>query len=306
VGVDCDPGGPAGPLCLRRSTVGAEQPGGRRTDRRRALTVLAAAVATTGYAAVTVLSGGGVAQATEHGAVRRLAGAPDAGPAGASATPPGPAPVAKPSGPAPAPGDTAPMAQLEPSGVPRTAAPTPLTQLTAGQLPAAQTEQWSSVGSPSTRPTGGHAIVENECARISGADTWTQQGFSGAGEENVAVEDAFSFASPAAARAAYAAFAPAMKACQATTRALQGSKHIPPDAAVHQTAALPAGLAWERTWTGAMGLSAPGPQTNHIYIAVSGAQVTVLQFTEFPGKAAAYAVSGDHGVLTKLTGEPAG
>jgi Rieske Fe-S protein len=176
-------------------------------------------------------------------------------------------------------------------------APTPLA---AAQLPAAQAEQWDAIGSPSTRTVTGHTIAENECAKVAGARTWTQQGFSGADDQNGAVQDVFSFATPAAAQNAYTTFSAAMAGCQGIARTLQGTNHLAPDAVVRQTAAVPKGLAWERTWTGVMGMSAPGLQINHVYLAVDGTRLTVLQFTEFPGKAAAYAVSDDPHVLTRL------
>jgi hypothetical protein len=183
-------------------------------------------------------------------------------------------------------------------------APATPNQLTPSELPADDAEQWSAVGGPSTRTLSGHAVGENECAKVSGADTWTQQGFSGADEQNIAVEDDFSFASPAAAHGAYAAFAPEMAGCQATSRALQSASHTTSDAEVRQTASAPSALAWERTWTGVAGMSAPGAQTDHVYLAVRGTELIVLQFTEFPGKAPAYAVSGDSQVLARLAGDP--
>ena len=44
--------------------------------------------------------------------------------------------------------------------------------------------------------------------------------------------------------------------------------------------------AWQRTWTGVQGLSAPGPQTNHLYFALHGTTVICLQFTQLAGTSA--------------------
>ena len=188
------------------------------------------------------------------------------------------------------------------SSSPKPAATTPPSrsvQLVATQLPAAQAENWQAVGTPTTRTITGHDIGENECADVDGATTWTQQGYLGSGGQEPAIQDTFSFASAAAAQSAYTEFVSAMADCQATTRSLQHANHLPPDALVRQTAAAPHGLAWERVWTGVLGMSAEGPQTNHTYLAVSDTRLVVLQFTEFPGSAL-YAVSGDSHVLDQL------
>jgi hypothetical protein len=178
-------------------------------------------------------------------------------------------------------------------------------QLSATQLPDAAAEQWTPIGEPNTRTITGHDIRENECASVHGARTWSQQGFSGDSGQTAAVQDTFTFDSRSEAQAAYQGIATAMAHCQATTRSLQSVNHTPPNAVVRQTAKLASSIAWERTWTGVMGISAEGPQTNHLYLAVSGAVLIVLQFTEFPGHAAPYDVARDPQVLAMLDAEPA-
>lgn len=176
-------------------------------------------------------------------------------------------------------------------------------QLNAAQLPARSAEQWTASGSPSTRVIQGHDIEENECASVDGATTWTQQSFSGGGSQNVAIQDTFAFSSASAAQNADQAIVSAMGTCQQTTRALQARNKVPADGVVTQTAESGGAVAWERTWTGVMGVSAEGPQTNHLYLAVGGSTLIVLQFTEFPGAAAAYDTAGDPQVLAMLETE---
>lgn len=176
-------------------------------------------------------------------------------------------------------------------------------QLEPTQLPGVAAEKWKPIGKPNSRAIAGHDITENECAQVHGASTWVQQGFSGGDGQNVAIQDTFAFSGAAAAQSAYTAFVTEMADCLQTTRALQQSNGVTPDAVVRQTGAIAQALAWERTWTGVLGLSAAGTQTNHIYAAVNGVQLIVLQFTEFPGSAAPYAVSGDPQVLAMLATE---
>ena len=179
-------------------------------------------------------------------------------------------------------------------------------QTAATRLPAAETEKWSAVGTPSVRGVDGHDIGENECAEIVGASTWTQQGYSGGDGQNVAIQDTFGFTSSAAAEAAYQNAVTGMDACQQTTRALQAANKVTADARVTKTAGLVRAAAWERSWTGVMGMSADGPQTNHIYLAVNGTRLIVLQFTEFPGQTAAYDTAADPQILAMLDTELAG
>ncbi len=133
---------------------------------------------------------------------------------------------------------------------------------------------------------------------------WIQQGYSGGADgRNPAVQDTFAYADPAMAQSAYQTFRSGMARCQSTSRAYQSTHGVAPDAKVTETADLSDAAAWESSWTGVMGMSAAGPQTNHTYLAVHGTRVIVLQFTEFPGQSASYNVSGDPRVLALLTAE---
>lgn len=176
-------------------------------------------------------------------------------------------------------------------------------QLAATQLPAAVAEKWSPVGASSTRSIAGHDIGENECAKVDGASVWIQQAFSGGDGQNVAIQDTFTFADADSAQTAYQGLVTGMNGCQQTTRALQVANKAPLDAKVMRTADSAQADAWERNWTGVMGMSAEGPQTNHFYLAVNGSRLIVLQFTEFPGQAAPYDIAGDGQVLAELTAE---
>lgn len=171
-------------------------------------------------------------------------------------------------------------------------------QLAAPQLPGYSAERWVAVGTQNTRTIGGHDIGENECAKVDGAETWTQQAFSGGGGQNVAVQDTFAFTNAGTAQAAYQNVVTGMRACQQATRALQASNNVPADATVTDTASQVEATAWKRSWTGVMGMSAAGPQTNHLYMAFAGTSLIVLQFTEFPGHASVYDVTADPGVLS--------
>jgi hypothetical protein len=199
---------------------------------------------------------------------------------------------------APASGSTKPADPLPPS-----ARQAQQVQLAPRQLPAFTAEKWRPIGSPATRVVTGHDVGENECAKVDGATTWTQQGFSGGDGQNVAIQDTFVFTSASAAQAAYQHVVTGMERCQQTTRALQAASKVPVDATVTVTASAPNAEAWQRTWTGVMGISAGGRQTNHFYAAVNRTRLIILQFTEFPGQAAPYNVAADPQVLAMLDAE---
>ncbi|MGF1428611.1 hypothetical protein [Kitasatospora sp. LaBMicrA B282] len=197
-----------------------------------------------------------------------------------------------------------PTASQPPSPTPSPTAPPHPFPLPAAQLPAPAAEQWTPTGHPATRPVAGHDITENECAKVHGATAWSQQAYAGGtGGNNPAVQDTFTFADPAAAQAAYQGAVTGMSTCQATTRALQTANRTTPDATVTQTSTRPGATAWQRTWTGVRGLSAQGPQTNHLYLAVGGNTLVVLQFTELPGNATPYDTAADPQTLTQLAAE---
>lgn len=245
--------------------------------------------------AVAVVGGGGAALRLANSAG---AATPAVGTA-ASARNPHVVPMA-PSSTAPVSGHAGPVD----AGVPSTGRK-PGEQLSATQLPAAAAEKWTAVGEPSTRAITGHDIRENECVSVNGATTWTQQGFNSGGGQTAAIQDTFAFGSSGEAQAAYRGITAGMAQCQTISRAYQRADHTPADAVVRQTASLTHAVAWERTWTGVMGMSAGGPQTNHLYVAAGGPVLIVLQFTQFPGQATPYNVAGDPQVLAMLEADVA-
>lgn len=176
-------------------------------------------------------------------------------------------------------------------------------QLTAAQLPAAAAENWTPVGTTHTRNLTGQNIRENECLTVDGANLWAQRSFAGGAGQNMALQDTYVFASASAAQSAYRTILSTMADCQAASRAMQATNKVTEDAVTVQTATQADAAAWVRTWTGVLGMSAQGPQTNHIYAAVAGPRLVILQFTEFPGQAAAYNVAADPTVLAELDTE---
>ncbi|MQS13056.1 hypothetical protein F7Q99_12360 [Streptomyces kaniharaensis] len=151
---------------------------------------------------------------------------------------------------------------------------------------------------PHTQPVT-HDVGLNECASVRGALTWQQQGYV-SGFKTPAIQDSFTFADPAAAQQTYQSLLSAMKTCQDTSRTLQGNAHLSPDAEVAQTGTTADGAAFARRWTAVAGMSAPGPQTNHVYLVQRGNLLTVLQFPEFSDKGATYAPTDDRPALTAL------
>jgi hypothetical protein len=99
----------------------------------------------------------------------------------------------------------------------------------------------------------------------------------------------------------YDAVLSGMRSCQATSQALQAANHVVADATSRQTASAGDAVAFERTWTGVQGISAAGPQVNHLYLAVRGSTVLVLHFDELGKQARPYEVRNDPGVLSTLT-----
>lgn len=271
-----------------------------RKPRRRAL-ALAAALATTGGAGLALVmatTAGAVTSTAPATTTTRTQGVTSSQSPAGTAVATQSSSTASAAPPASAAPITAPARSS--SGNPATTDPP---RLTATQLPAASAEKWDPAGPPSTRDITGHDITENECFKAEGANTWTQQAFYGGDGQNTAIQDSFTFSSAGAAESAYQDAVTGMDACRQTSVALQQKNGVTPDAKVAQTASGTAAAAWKRTWTGVMGMSADSPQTNHIYLAVNGARLIVLQFTEFPGQAAPYDTAGDPQVLTMLTDE---
>lgn len=235
----------------------------------------------------------GAAPAGRGHTAPRTAGAPDpAGGSGRTADGATPAPTtASPQSASEAPTRAAPR-----SGGARALA---VTQLAPSQIPSDDTRRWQAMTAPHMLPLKGDFAL-NECASIAGATAWRQQGFISA-QQTPAVQDALSFASPAAAHTAYTKLVADMGSCRRLTRDYQAKYGLAPDATVTRTAATPDGTAWARHWTGVQGISADGVQTNHIYAVQRGSVLTLLHVDEWARKAAPpYDTGADPHVLRSL------
>jgi hypothetical protein len=170
------------------------------------------------------------------------------------------------------------------------------------QLPAFKAESWVAETPGAVLTVTGHNIGLNECASIDGATTWQQQPYESSGG-NSAILESYTFVSANAASAAAAGVVAGMHRCQSTSRALQAANHIPANAVCTETAHAADAEAFERTWTGVEGISAAGPQINHLYIALKGTTILVLHFDELNVSGSAsgpYSVRNDPAVLTML------
>ncbi|MEU6479890.1 hypothetical protein ABZ858_23980 [Streptomyces sp. NPDC047017] len=161
---------------------------------------------------------------------------------------------------------------------PRAKSPSPAPPLAAGQLPDEAKAAWKPIGSPVRRPVG-HHIGLDECAGLDGATAWLQQGWASAAG-TPAIQDTFTFATSAAARHAFDQAGTGMKSCAMPLRALQSTNRLTPDASVARTATAGDASAWRYQWTAVPGMSAPGSQTHHVYLALQGSQLTALQYTD--------------------------
>jgi hypothetical protein len=154
---------------------------------------------------------------------------------------------------------------------------------------------------PTTRGIG----IE-ECAGVSGAVAWHEQGYVSA-LDTPAQEDVFGFGDIAAATKAYQDITAGLNSCGSASRDLQQKAGTATDAIVVTTATANQAQAWSRQWTGVPGQSAAGPQTNHFYLVQHGATVIVASFSEFglnpPHR---YDTVGDPAVLTMLAANAAG
>ncbi|MFI9273124.1 hypothetical protein ACIGXM_20685 [Kitasatospora sp. NPDC052896] len=253
-------------------------------------------------AALSVLTAGAVVTVAlttgAHSTALDLAGAPVSPPASvsgsasASAGPPAPASAPAAGSPtvtassstagSPSASEAAKPAVPAPSGDPAGSAAAsnsvaaPPAPLPAAQLPDSTAAQWKPIAPPHTQPVH-HQIQLNECAVVNDAATWQQQGYVSS-FDTPAIQDSFTFADAAAAQDSYRAVLAAMDDCQAKSVALQTASKITPDAQVSRTATTADGAAYARQWTGVAPLSAPGRQTNHVYVVQRGSVLTVLQY----------------------------
>lgn len=171
----------------------------------------------------------------------------------------------------------------------------PAAPLPVAALPGNAAIAWSPVGHVRSRAVAGHEVSLNECARVQGSVLWTQQGYISADRKYPAVQDTFTFTSPTNAQTAYRAILSAMAMCQQTSQGLEAKSGSAVDAVVSQTAKTPFATAWARRWTGVAGMSAGGPQINHLYLVEHGSSVIALQFSELSPKtgAGSYDTAGD-------------
>jgi hypothetical protein len=269
----------------------------RRSVRSRAILIAATA-------AVLAAVGATAAAETTHGATGHTTHATaatnavrqTAAPVRPTAPPDTTAPPSTPPSAAPKPDPVATTAQPTPTGSTAPAA------VLAAKLPDAAAERWQPTGQSHLQAPDGHDIGLNECATVDGALTWKQQGFVNAAQSSPAIQDTFTFADQAAAHAAYQQVLVGMDSCRTQLRALEARAQVTVNAQVTRTASIADGTSWSRNWYGVTGESMGGPQINHLYVVQRGAELTAVQFTEFPGGSTTppFDVSADPRILTSL------
>lgn len=179
--------------------------------------------------------------------------------------------------------------------------PVSAARLTAAQLPDGAVMKWRSIAAVHTQTVTGRTIQINECASVHGAATWQQQAYASS-YQTPAEQDVFTFASSGAAQAARSDLVAQMGGCQSQSRALQAKSHVTVDAQVTRTASTGTSSAWSRKWTGVEGLSAAGPQTDHLYAVQVGDTLAVVHFDEWASAhAAAYSTQADLSLLNAVS-----
>jgi hypothetical protein len=180
-------------------------------------------------------------------------------------------------------------------------APVSAVRLTAAQLPDGAVEKWQPIAPANTQTVTGRTIQINECATVHGAATWQQLAYAST-FQTPAEQDLFVFPSSDAAHAAKLSLETQMGDCQSQSRALQAKNKITVDAQVSRTAASRTGDAWSRQWTGVEGLSAAGPQTDHLYAVQVGDTLAVIHFDQWASAhPAPYSTRADLSLLTAVT-----
>ncbi|MFE2145631.1 hypothetical protein ACFXA3_28530 [Streptomyces sp. NPDC059456] len=168
------------------------------------------------------------------------------------------------------------------------------------KLPVQKSLDWKPDGPLSSRQVDGHEITLNECATVTGATLWQQQGYLSAAK-NPAGQQLFLFPDAASAKDAYDRLVAGMNNCQTASRGLQAREGVAQDAAVSTTATTKDGTAWSRHWTGVGGMSARDVQTNHLYAVRQGDRLTLFQFDELAERPApAHDTRTDASVLGAL------
>lgn len=118
----------------------------------------------------------------------------------------------------------------------------------------------------------------------------------------MARQQTYTYPTPAAADAAYAAVLAQMAGCQTQLRAQQQRSvpGTPPDAAVATTAGTGTAQAWSLAWTGAQTpMSTAGVQTDHVYLARHGATLAVVEVDDH-APAPAWSPADDGAVLAAV------
>ncbi|MFB6810414.1 hypothetical protein [Streptomyces sp. NPDC056387] len=206
----------------------------------------------------------------------------------------------------PSPAGTAPSATAKPTTVTPSSgrasvgkAPAPLA---VQELPNQAKAGWKPIGPAKSRTVAPSSSI-NECAAVQGATGWQQQGWASTAK-TPAIQDTFTFTTPADADHARQALTAQLDGCQATLRDAQTKQGGTPDATSTRTAERPAAAAWQYQWTAVPGMSAPGRQTHHVYLAADGAVLTVLQYSDLTsaGQANSTTPASDADLLTTLTG----
>ncbi|MEV6583769.1 hypothetical protein AB0M92_37180 [Streptomyces sp. NPDC051582] len=178
-------------------------------------------------------------------------------------------------------------------------APAPLT---VEELPNQAKAGWKPIGPPKNRTIAPTSSL-NECAAVQGATGWQQQGWASTAK-TPAIQDTFTFATQADADRARQALNTQLDGCQAALRDAQTKQGRVPDATSTRTAARPAAAAWLYQWTAVPGMSAPGNQTHHVYLAGDGNVLTVLQYSDLAsvGQGNSATPASDADLLTTLAG----
>ncbi|MFE9483238.1 hypothetical protein ACFYNM_32120 [Streptomyces spororaveus] len=208
-----------------------------------------------------------------------------------------PAATVAPSPAGPAPSATARPKTARPAATGKAPAP-----LTVQELPNQAKAGWKPIGSPKSRDVAPSSSL-NECAAVEGATGWQQQGWASAAK-TPAIQDTFTFATPTDADRARQVLNTQLDGCQTALRDAQTKQGRTPDATSSRTATSPAAGAWQYQWTAVPGMSAPGAQTHHVYLAADGNVLTVLQYSDLTsaGQGNSATPASDADLLTTLAG----
>ncbi|WP_371616484.1 hypothetical protein [Streptomyces sp. NBC_00454] len=275
------------------------------TPRRRILLIAAVPVIAAAALATAEFTSAFAADdlpPASHGAAPAVAspaaGSPTTKPADGAGTPAAgvaPAP-AGPASSAPAAPKTAESKSARPA-VGKAPAP-----LAVQELPNQAKAGWKPIGSPKSRDVAPTSSL-NECAAVEGATGWQQQGWASAAK-TPAIQDTFTFATPADADRARQALNTQLDGCQNALRDAQTKQGRTADATSARTATSPVAGAWQYQWTAVPGMSAPGTQTHHVYLAGNGNVLTVLQYSDLAsaGQGNSATPASDAELLTTLAG----